>query len=52
MENEFGTGLYFFIEDKKKKRMLQSTIPIKEPFSMYKNEDGFLHLIITKQNPY
>lgn len=52
IEREVSQGLYFFIVDKSRHRMLQANVPIKEPYEMYKNESGVLRLLVMKQNAF
>lgn len=52
IEREVSQGLYFFIVDKCRHRMLQANVAIKEPYGMYKNESGVLRVLVMKQNAF
>lgn len=52
LEREISQGLYFFIADKTRHRMLQPNVVIKEPYQMYKNQRGYLDILVMKQNVF
>lgn len=52
LEREISQGLYFFIADKSRHRMLQPTVLIREPYHMYKNGRGYLDILVMKQNVF